>query len=112
KRAFSEAFCLEPRLAASASVFRRGELGNNAFKLVIRTRLEECVSVSGELLTEQEWMFVRDKLLKLSSPFQQWPVTQIFAIHVEKIEGTKDQSLWTPPEARKKGKKVPTKRAS
>jgi hypothetical protein len=65
ERAFSEAFRLEPCLAASAAVFRRGEFGNNAFELVIRAGLKERSSVASELFAEQKRGFTRNKLFQL-----------------------------------------------
>jgi hypothetical protein len=61
----SVAFGFEPRLAAATSIFRRGELGDNALKLVVRAGLKECSGVSGEFFTEQKWLFGRNKLFQL-----------------------------------------------
>ena len=40
----------------------RREFGDNALKLVIGAGLEERLSVSSQLFTEQEWVLTRDKL--------------------------------------------------
>jgi len=94
--AFSEAFRLEPGLAATASVLGRGKFRDNAFELVISAGLKERSSIPGELLTEQKRVFTRNKLSKLSPSLQQWVVAEIPAVQVEKVEGTEHQPLRTP----------------
>jgi hypothetical protein len=90
ERAFSEAFRLKPRFAASTSVPRGGKLGDYAFELVIRACSEKCGSVSAELLAEQKLVFTRDKRFQLSPSLQQWSVTKVLAVQVEKVESAKD----------------------
>src|SRR4029450_6210464 len=53
KRAFSEAFCLQPRLAASTAVFRRGQFRNNTFELLISAGREKGSGVSSEFHSEE-----------------------------------------------------------
>ena len=90
ERTFSEAFRLKPGLAATASLVRRGQFGNDPFKLVIRAGLEERGGVSGKLLAEKEWVFAEDELFELGPPLQQWPVSQILTVQVQNVEGAED----------------------
>ena len=65
---------------------------------MISARPKECGGVSGELLTEQKRVFTRDKLSQLGPSFGQWPVAKIFAVEMQKVEGTEDQALVLPPD--------------
>jgi hypothetical protein len=58
--------------------------------------LEECGSVSGELFTEQERVFSRNKILQLAPSLQQSAVAKILPIQVQKVEGAEHQPLWPP----------------
>ena len=53
--------------------------------------LEERGGVSGKLLAEKEWVFAEDELFELGPPLQQWPVSQILTLQVQKVEGAEDQ---------------------
>jgi hypothetical protein len=90
ERGFGEAFRLKPRFAASTSVPRGGKLGHYAFELVIRACSEKCGSVSAELFAEQKRVFTRDKRFQLSPSLEQWSVTKVLAVQVEKVESAED----------------------
>ena len=63
---------------------------------MISTGSEESGSISGELFTEQERVFTRDKLLQLRSPFAQRLFAKILAVQMKKVEGAEDQVLRAP----------------
>ena len=62
---------------------------------MICARSEESGSVSGELFTEQEGMFSRDKIFQLGPSLKQRLVTEILPIEMQKVEGAEDQALRT-----------------
>jgi hypothetical protein len=55
KVTFGEAFALEPRLAASASIARCGELRHDSFKPVFCTSAKECSTIAGKFIAELDW---------------------------------------------------------
>ena len=59
-------------------------------------RLARIGSVSGELFTEQEGLFRRDKISQLGLSLKQWSVTEILPIEMQKVEGAEDQALRSP----------------
>ena len=80
QRAFSEAFRLEPGLAATASVLGRGKFRDNAFELVISAGLKERSSIPGELITEQKRVSTRNKLSQRGPSLKQRTLAEVFAV--------------------------------
>ena len=55
KVAFGEALALEPRLAASASIARCGELRHDSLKPMLGTGPKECRTIAGKFIAELDW---------------------------------------------------------
>jgi hypothetical protein len=91
KGAFREALALEPRLAASAAIARRGERRDYALKPVLGVGSRGCGYVARELFAEfQRACFIELKQLSHLSPaLDQWTIPQILAVEMEKVKSIK-----------------------
>src|SRR6185437_16749917 len=95
------AFALEPRLAASASIARWGELRHDSLKPMLGTSAKECSTIAGKFIAELNWAGAvsAKKPLQLGAAINQWLVAQILAIQVENVEGVKSQRVRKPSES-------------